>query len=89
MTHYKVFENDGKKSRAVFIGTRAMTRAVENNGGIIMETKARKLLKKVERLIEGNEYNLVKLNGVNCSRADLEVLEMVLEHFINNGNYGN
>lgn len=54
-----------------------------------METKARKLLKKVERLIEENEYNLVKLNGVNCSRANLEVLKMVLKHFINNGNYGN
>lgn len=54
-----------------------------------METKARKLLKRVEKLIEENEYNLVKLNGVNCSRSDLEVLEMVLEHFINNGNYGN
>ena len=54
-----------------------------------METKARKLLKKVERLIEENEYNLVKLNGISCSRADLEVLEMVLEHFINNGNYRN
>ena len=54
-----------------------------------METKARELLKKVERLIEKNEYNLVKLNGISCSRADLEVLEMVLEHFINNGNYGN
>ena len=54
-----------------------------------METKAKKLLKKVEKLIEENEYNLVKLNGVNCSRADLEVLEMVLEHFIDNGNYGN
>ena len=54
-----------------------------------METKARKLLKKVERLIEENEYNLVKLNGISCSRADLEVLEMVLEHFINNGKYGN
>ena len=69
--------------------SRAITRAVEKNGGIIMETKARKLLKKVERLIEENEYNLVKLNGVNCSRADLEMLEMILEHFINNGNYGN
>ena len=54
-----------------------------------METKARKLLKKVERLIEENEYNLVKLSGISCSRADLEVLEMALEHFINNGNYGN
>ena len=54
-----------------------------------METKAKNLLKKVERLIEENEYNLVKLSGISCSRADLEVLEMVLEHFINNGNYGN
>ena len=54
-----------------------------------METKARKLLKKVERLIEENEYNLVKLNGISCSRADLEVLEMILKYFINNGNYGN
>lgn len=54
-----------------------------------METKARNLLKKVEKLIEENEYNLVKLSGVNCSRADLETLEMVLEHFIDNGNYGN
>lgn len=54
-----------------------------------METKAKKLLKKVERLIEENEYNLVKLSGVNCSHADLEILEMVLKYFINNGNYGN
>ena len=54
-----------------------------------METKARKLLKKVEKLIEENEYNLVKLNSVNCSRADLETLEIVLKYFINNGNYGN
>lgn len=69
--------------------SRAITRAVEKNGEIIMETKAKKLLKKVEKLIEENEYNLVKLNGISCSRADLEVLEMILEHFINNGNYGN
>ena len=54
-----------------------------------METKARNLLKKVEKLIEENEYNLVKLNSVNCSRADLEVLEIILKYFINNGNYGN
>ena len=54
-----------------------------------METKARNLLKKVEKLIEENEYNLVKLNSVNCSRADLETLEIVLKYFINNGNYGN
>lgn len=37
MTHYKVFENDGKKSRAVLMETRAITRAVKENGGVIME----------------------------------------------------
>ena len=54
-----------------------------------METKARNLLKKVEKLIEENEYNLVKLNSVNCSRADLETLEMLLNYKIKNGNFGN
>lgn len=54
-----------------------------------MESKAKNLLKKVEKLIDENEYNLVKLNGVNCSRADLETLEMLLKYFINNGNFGN
>ena len=51
--------------------------------------KIKDLKNKVIKLIENNEYNLVKLNGINCSRADLEMLEMILEHFINNGNYGN
>ena len=37
MKHYKVFENDRKKSRAVFMETRAITRAVRKNGGVIME----------------------------------------------------
>lgn len=37
MKHYKVFENDGKKSRAVFMEKRAITRAVRKNGGVIME----------------------------------------------------
>ena len=37
MIHYKVFENDGKKSRAVFMETKAITRAVRKNGGVIME----------------------------------------------------
>ena len=30
-------ENDGKKSRAVFMETKAITRAVRKNGGVIME----------------------------------------------------
>ena len=32
MKHYKVMENDGKKSRAVFMEIKAITRAVEKNG---------------------------------------------------------
>lgn len=52
-------------------------------------SKAKKLLKKVERLIDTNEYNIIKLDGVDCSRADLEMLEMFLIYFINNGNFGN
>ena len=47
MTHYKVFENEGKKSRAVFMETKAITRAVEKNGGIIMENKLELAYKEV------------------------------------------
>ena len=46
MTHYKVFENDGKKSRAVLMETRAITRAVRKNGGNIMESKLELVYKK-------------------------------------------
>ncbi len=51
--------------------------------------KAKKLLEKVERLIEENEYNMVKLNGVSCSRSDLETLKMILKYFLTYQNYGN
>lgn len=47
MTHYKVFENDGKKSRAVFMETKAITRAVRKNGGVIMENKLELVYKEV------------------------------------------
>ncbi len=48
-----------------------------------------KLLKKVQKAIEENEYNMVRISGVNCSRADLETLELLLEYKINNGSFGN
>lgn len=47
MTHYKVFENDGKKSRAVLMETKAITRAVRKNGGVIMENKLELAYKEV------------------------------------------
>jgi len=50
--------------------------------------KAKKLLEKVERLIDENEYNTVKLNGISCSRSDLEILAMILKYFLSYGNYG-
>lgn len=51
--------------------------------------KAKKLLKKVEKLIEENEYNTVKLNGISCSRSDLETLKMILKFFLIHRNFGN
>ena len=57
MTHYKVFENDGKKSRAVLMETKAITRAVEKNG----ETKKMKEFLKDLRN-ENNESLINKLN---------------------------
>lgn len=50
--------------------------------------KANNLLEKVKKLIDNNEYNTVKLNGISCSRSDLEALAMVLKHYITYGNFG-
>lgn len=52
MTHYKVFEiliteSNGKKSRAVFMEIRAITRAVKKDGGVIMENKLELVYKEV------------------------------------------
>lgn len=51
--------------------------------------RAEKLLNKIEKLIDENEYNTVKLNGISCSRSDLETLEMILKYFLTHGTYGN
>ena len=51
--------------------------------------KAKKLIKKVNKLILTNEYNLVKVNGVSLSRSDLEDVSFYSKKFIeNNGSFG-
>lgn len=49
----------------------------------------KRLLKKIENAIDNSEYNITKINGVSCSRADLETLKMLLEYKIKNGDFGN
>lgn len=44
--------------------------------------EAQKLLSKVLGLISKQEYRSVKLHGVMCSRADLEMIQMYCEHVI-------
>ena len=41
--------------------------------------KVKTLLAKVLHLIQNNEYNLVKLHGVKCSRSDLETIQFYCE----------
>lgn len=45
-----------------------------------------KLKKEVEKLIDENEYNIVKIKGVRLSRADLETLEFFCNILLKNGN---
>lgn len=45
-----------------------------------------KLKKEVERLIDENEYNIVKIKGVKLSRADLEQLDLYCNILLRNGN---
>jgi len=52
--------------------------ALFNQTNIIMK-KVNTLLLKVKNLIANNEYNLVKLHGVSCSRADLDMIQMYCE----------
>ncbi len=54
-----------------------------------MESKILKLINKVEKAIENDEYGITKINGVKCSRADLETLQMLLNYYIKNGSFGN
>lgn len=45
-----------------------------------------KLKQEVEKLIDENEYNIVKIKGVKLSRADLEQLDLYCNILLRNGN---
>lgn len=45
-----------------------------------------KLKQEVEKLINENEYNIVKIKGVKLSRADLEQLDLYCNILLRNGN---
>jgi len=45
-----------------------------------------KLKQEVEKLIDENEYNIVKIKGVKLSRADLEQLDLYCNILLKNGN---
>lgn len=48
--------------------------------------KIKDLKNKVEKAIYENEYNLVKIKGVNLSRADLETISMYCDILEQKGN---
>lgn len=48
-----------------------------------------KLLNRIKKELLNNEHNLVNLNGIKCSRADLETMEILLEYKIKHGDFGN
>ena len=45
-----------------------------------------KLKQEIEKLIDENEYNIVKIKGVKLSRADLEQLDLYCNILLRNGN---
>lgn len=45
-----------------------------------------KLIAKIEGLINTTEYRSVKLHGVSCSRADLEIIKDYTEKYLQQGN---
>jgi len=51
-----------------------------------MTKKIYTLYQKVQSLIASSEYRSVKLHGVSCSRADLEMVEMYCDTLLKNGN---
>lgn len=51
-----------------------------------MKNKINALRKKVQNKIETSEYRGVKVNGVTCSRADLEMIVFTLDIFLKQGN---
>ncbi len=54
-----------------------------------MSNKARKLYDKIEKVIKNDDMEKQKISGVKCSRADLEMLEMLLKYYIGHGDFGN
>ena len=51
-----------------------------------MTTKINALRNKVQNLIDRSEYRGVKVLGVTCSRADLEIIVLYLDTFLRGGN---
>ena len=51
-----------------------------------MTKKIYTLRQKVQNLIANSEYRSVKLHGVSCSRADLEMIEMYSDTLLRQGN---
>lgn len=48
--------------------------------------KVKTLLDKVTKTIQNSEHRGVKVHGITCSRADLEVIQMYCEMLLKNGN---
>jgi hypothetical protein len=51
--------------------------------------KVNVLLSKVTNLIKNSEYRGVKLHGVTCSRADLEMIQFYCELLLNGQDLSN
>lgn len=51
-----------------------------------MEKALKALKQKTEKLILNSEYRSVKLHGVSCSRADLEIIVMYADTLLKQGN---
>lgn len=51
-----------------------------------MKSKAKNLKAKVQKTIDNSEYRGVKVLGVTCSRADLEMIVFMLDIFLRQGN---
>ncbi|HEY4755808.1 MAG TPA: hypothetical protein VIH28_07135 [Ignavibacteriaceae bacterium] len=51
-----------------------------------MKNKATALKAKVQNIIDNSEYRGVKVLGITCSRADLEMIVHYLDRFLRNGN---
>lgn len=51
-----------------------------------MTKKIYTLRQKVQTLIANSEYRSVKLHGISCSRADLEMIELYADTLLRQGN---